>query len=272
MKKIPLIIRKSINYAFVIVTGINTIVGLWGYTVRDISDKLQWWQCGIIMLVAFAILSTIMFVILSIQKHKTYDTTINGVPVKIKVGDIFDEKGLKVIPFNERFDTEVDDIIIAHNSLNGKMIDNYVKDIENLKLKIKLAQTDNSPFKSTKKSGKVVFPLGRIIAYENFLLLAFSHFNEKNEAYIGIGEYEKLLICMWSEIRRTYAARPIVIPLLGGGLTTIEGIQEKNYTEFLKCILCTFRNSKFQPQEGITIILMQDVIENIDMNLIKEEF
>ena len=258
MKKIPLIIRKSINYAFVIVTGINTIVGLWGYTVRDISDKLQWWQCRIIMLVAFAILSTIMFVILSIQKHKTYDTTINGVPVKIKVG--------------ERFDTEVDDIIIAHNSLNGKKIDNYVKDIENLKLKIKLAQTDNSPFKSTKKSGKVVFPLGRIIAYENFLLLAFSHFNEKNEAYIGIGEYEKLLICMWSEIRRTYAARPIVIPLLGGGLTTIEGIQEKNYTEFLKCILCTFRNSKFQPQEGITIILTQDVIENIDMNLIKEEF
>lgn len=154
MKKIPLIIRKSINYAFVIVTGINTIVGLWGYTVRDISDKLQWWQCGIIMLVAFAILSTIMFVILSIQKHKTYDTTINGVPVKIKVGDIFDEKGLKVIPFNERFDTEVDDIIIAHNSLNGKMIDNYVKDIENLKLKIKLAQTDNSPFKSTKKKWK----------------------------------------------------------------------------------------------------------------------
>ena len=117
MKKIPLIIRKSINYAFVIVTGINTIVGLWGYTVRDISDKLQWWQCGIIMLVAFAILSTIMFVILSIQKHKTYDTTINGVPVKIKVGDIFDEKGLKVIPFKILNDTPKSNfnIVVTNN-------------------------------------------------------------------------------------------------------------------------------------------------------------
>ena len=170
-------------------------------------------------------------------KHKEYNTTINGISVKIKVGDIFDEKGLKVIPFNERYDTEVDDVIIAHNSLNGKMIDNHVKDIEDLKTKIKLAKTDNSPFKPIRKNEKEIYPLGRIIPYDNFLLLSFSHFNDKNEAYIGIGEYEKLLICMWSEIRRTYAARPIVIPLLGGGLTTMEGIQEKNYTEFIKCIL-----------------------------------
>ena len=152
------------------------------------------------------------------------------------------------------------------------MIDNYIKDIEDLKAKIKLAKTDNSQFKPTWKNGKEIYPLGRIIPYDEFLLLAFSHFNEKNEAYIGIGEYEKLLICMWSEIRRTYAARPIVLPLLGGGLTTIEGIQEKNYTEFIKCILCILRSSKFQPKEGITIVLTQDAIENIDMNIIKEEF
>ena len=272
MKKIPSTIRKSINYAFAIITGISTIVGLWGYTVRDISDKLQWWQCGMVLLISFVILSVIIFLILESLKHKAYDTTVNGIPLKIKVGDIFNEMGLKVIPFNERYDTEVDDIIIAHNSLNGKMIDNYVEDIEDLKSKIKLAQADNSPLKPTRRNGKETYPLGRIIPYNEFLLLAFSHFDEQNKAYIGIGEYEKLLICMWSEIRRTYAARRIVIPLLGGGITTIEGIQDKNYTELLKCILCTLRSSKFQPKEGITIVLTQDAIENIDMNIIKEEF
>lgn len=272
MKKVPLIVKKSFEYAFGIITGISTIAGLWGYTLRDISEKLHWWQCGIILLASFIIISSIIFFILDRLKHKEYNTTVNGISVKIKVGDIFDEKGLKVIPFNERYDTEVDDVVIAHNSLNGKMIDNHIKDIEDLRAKIKLAKTDNSPFKPTWENGKEIYPLGRIIPYDEFLLLAFSHFNEKNEAYIGIGEYEKLLICMWSEIRRTYAARPIVIPLLGGGLTTIEGIQEKNYTEFIKCILCTLRSSKFQPKEGITIVLTQDSIENIDMNIIKEEF
>lgn len=272
LKKISITIKKSLQYAFSIIAGASTIAGIWGYTLKDINEQLQWWQCGIILLASFIIISSIIFFILDRLKHKEYNTTVNGISVKIKVGDIFNEKGLKVIPFNERYDTEVDDVIIAHNSLNGKMIDNYVKDIEDLKAKIKLAKTDNSPFKPTWKNEKEIYPLGRIIPYDDFLLLAFSHFNEKNEAYIGIGEYEKLLICMWTEIRRTYAARPIVIPLLGGGLTTIEGIQEKNYTEFLKCILCTFRSSKFQPKEGITIILTQDVIENIDMNIIKEEF
>ena len=272
MKRIPLIIKKSICYSFSIVTGINTIVGLWGYTIKDINEKLKWWQCGLALLLGFLLLSFIVFLILNALKHKEYTTTINGKPLKIKVGDIFEEDGLKLIPFNDRFDTKVDDIIIAHTSLNGKMIDNYVDDIDSLIEKIQSAKTESSPLKSTKKNGKEIYPLGRIISYNDFLLLAFSHFDEQNKAYIGIGEYEQLLIRMWSEIRRVYAGKHITIPLLGGGITDIEGIPSKNYTEFLKCILCTLRSSKFQAEKGITIILTQDAIEEIDINKIKEEF
>jgi hypothetical protein len=272
LKKVPLTIKKSLQYAFDVIAGVSTILGLWGYTLKDINNEWQWWKCGLIIFVSFIILSIIIFIILNSLKHKAYNTTVNGIPIKIKVGDIFNEVGLKVIPFNERFDTEVDDVIIAHNSLNGKMIDNYIKDINDLKCKIQLARTDNSSLKPMRKNEKEVYPLGRIIAYNDFLLLAFSHFDEQNNAYIGIGEYEQLLIRMWTEIRRTYAARQIIIPLLGGGITTIEGIQNKNYTELLKCILCTLRSSKFQPKQGITIVLTQEAIEDIDMNEIKEEF
>lgn len=272
MKQIPLTIKKSLYSAFSIVAGISTIAGIWGYTIKDIINNLQWWQYGIILLSGFLILSFGIFLILNKLKHKSYNTTINGTTVKIKVGDIFCEQGLKVIPFNERFDTKVDDIVIAHNSLNGKMIDNYVTDIDALKSNIQSSKTDISPFKPNEENGKYIYPLGRIIKYNDFLLLAFSHFDEQNRAYIGIGEYEQLLIRMWSEIRRVYAAKPVIIPLLGGGITTIDGINNKNYTDFLKCILCTLRSSKFQFNQGITIILTQDAIEKIDMNVIKEEF
>jgi hypothetical protein len=73
-------------------------------------------------------------------------------------------------------------------------------------------------------------------------------------------------------MRRVYAAKHIVIPLIGSGITTIAGIQQKNYTEMLKCILCTLRGSRFQPEQGISIVMTEDAMANIDMSSIREEF
>lgn len=48
--------------------------------------------------------------------------TIEESTVIIKTGDIFKQEGLKTIAFNEYFDTQVDERIIAESSLNGKFI------------------------------------------------------------------------------------------------------------------------------------------------------
>lgn len=272
MKRIPKLIKRSIRYAFNFIGGLSTIAGLWGYTVKDINPNFSWLKWGLILCVVFVVLSIGIYLFLRESGHRAYSTVINGKPVVIKVGDIFEETGWKVIPCNERFDTEVDDHIIAHNTLNGKMIDNYVDDVEKLKETINNAAHDSSRFVPHNVNEKTVYPLGRIIPYKDFLMLAFSHFDENETAYIGIGEYEQLLIRMWVEIRRVYAVKPINLPLIGGGVTTINGLPEKNYSELLKCMLCTLRSSKFQADQGITIVLSQDVIDQIDMNMIKEEF
>lgn len=266
-----LIIKKSLRYSFAIVTGISTLTSLWGYTIRDIDDSLAWWQCLSMMLMMILVFTLLLALVFQWLQHKGYKTTINGKSVEIKIGDIFDEEGWKVIPFNERFDIQVDDIVIAHSSLNGRMIDN-VDNIDELKNTILNASLDNSPLRFQEVEGFRIYPLGRIITYQDFLLMAFSHFDDQNRAYIVNGEYEQILIRMWSEIRRVYAMKKITIPLLGAGITDIIGTSEKNYTGLLKCILCTFRNSKFQPDKGITIILTKDAIKNINMNEIREEF
>lgn len=51
---------------------------------------------------------------------------VEGSIVTVKVYDLFRQDGFKVIAFNEYFDTQVDDVIISHNSLNGLYIDNYL--------------------------------------------------------------------------------------------------------------------------------------------------
>ena len=272
MKRLSRTIKMSIQYSFSIIAGLNTIAGLWGYAIKDINSSWSWWKRGLVLLVALIVLSAIIYGIICLSKHKPYRTVINGKSVEIMVGDLFSETGWKVIPFNDRFDTQVDDIIIAHNSLNGKMIDTYVSNMDELKTAIRSAPNDASKFKPVLSGDNYIYPLGRLIPYNDFLMLSFSHFDDQNQAYIGIGEYEQMLIRMWSEMRRVYAAKPISIPLIGTGITTIEGVSEKNYTELLKCILCTLRGSKFQPDQGIRIVLTNEAMEQIDMSIIKEEF
>ena len=68
----PLTIKKSFQYALSIITGMSTIVGLWGYTLRDINNKLQWWQCGTILLFIFVVTSVIIFIIINSLKQQGY--------------------------------------------------------------------------------------------------------------------------------------------------------------------------------------------------------
>ena len=272
MKSWRIIIKKSIRYSFIIITGASTVASLWGYTVKSINNTWPWWKTGILLLALFVFITICFCGILSLTKHKPYKTTINGKSITIKTGDIFSEKGWKVIPFNDCYDTQVDDIVIAHNTLNGKMIDRFVNEKEELQKTIEMAASDTSSLKPVMSDDRFVYPLGRLISYKEFLMLSFSHFDNQKRAYLGIGEYEQMLIRMWAEMRRVYASKPVAIPLIGTGITTIEGMPEKNYTEILKCILCTLRASGFQPEEGIKIILTNDAMENIDMNIIKEEF
>ena len=101
LKNIPVILRRSLQYGFVAVTFVNNVMGIVGYTIRDISDKLTWWQCLLILLVAYAVITVIIHFALRVYQHRSYKTKINGKPVTIKTGNLFQETGWKVIPFNE---------------------------------------------------------------------------------------------------------------------------------------------------------------------------
>lgn len=272
MKSKKILLKQSALYSYMFITGISTMTGILGYTVKDVFKDISWWLCGLILLSLFFIVSLIIYIILIILNRKGISTTINGVNICIKNGDLFNIDGLKIIPFNERFDTKVDDIIISHDSLNGQMIDKYIEDLKDLNKAIRDAKKDSSKLVPEKVGENYVYPLGRIIKYNDYLMLSMSHFDAQNRAYINIHEYETMLSNMWDEIRRVYAGKKIVMPLIGSGITTINGVKEKNNTILLKCILCTLRRSRFQPKNGIEIILTQDTIDKIDLVRIKEEF
>ena len=76
------------------------------------------------------IMFTVLFIYVNLKKKEIFE--INNVKILIKEGNIFNEKDLKVIAFNEYFDTLVDNNVIAESTLNGKFILEYVTNVRDL--------------------------------------------------------------------------------------------------------------------------------------------
>lgn len=79
------------------------------------------------ILVGFIILFIIIYILIFCY-YKFFcnhiELKIGKVDLNVKVGNLFKEEGLKVIPVNEYFDTQVDDVIISQTNRihNGRVI------------------------------------------------------------------------------------------------------------------------------------------------------
>jgi len=255
--------KDSFTVAFAILATVGTILAISEISLKDNFGINCWITRSSVLLGLFFLLVVATFIIKYFQTKKGISLKIRGIQVNIQQGDIFNVRGWKVIPFNEFFDITVDDKIIAHNTLNGIFIDKYVEKLGDLQNTI-ASEIDNPKLKRYTRSGRFVYPLGRIITYKDFMLLAFTHF-ENNEARLTQKDYEDCLRVMWTEICRTYANKPVFIPLLGSGITRFDGTPHKSFFDLLKCMLCTLRTSGANINQPITILLTEETIQDINI-------
>lgn len=222
------------------------------------------------------ILTFLIMWILANKKNEK-NLKINSTNIVIKYGDLFEEEGLKVIAFNEFFDTQVDDKVIAASSLNGIFITEHSDGASTIDDKIdseiRLKQSIISENVQRKSGGKTTkYQLGCVCPYNDYFLLAFSHFDDNNKAYISVEDYISCLMHMWNELDIYYAGRPIVIPLLGSGITRFNN-SEVTPQELLKYVVMTFKASKvkFNNTSSLTIILNEKIRDDINLYDIQED-
>lgn len=67
------------------------------------------------------------YFLIKMNNIKNISLSIQGSTFEIKSGNIFESPNLKVINFNEYFDTQVDNKVIAKNFPNGKFILDILK-------------------------------------------------------------------------------------------------------------------------------------------------
>ena len=204
------------------------------------------------------------------------DIKVDGSDVTIKVGDIFQQKGLKAIAFNEYFDTQVDNKIIAKNSLNGIFINKHLDiSVAELDDHIKNYAFDGDEIigsNSDRLQGKVDrYQIGTICIYKDYLLTAFSKLDVDNKASLTMPEYLEFLINFWDKVNNIYAQQNVSTPIFGSGITRIKGHKTISDEDLLKIMLWTFRISemRFKYPARLTIVIHKDKINQINLLDIK---
>jgi Ca2+/Na+ antiporter len=181
--------------------------------------------------------------------------------IEIKIGDIFKENGLKVIAFNEYFDTLVNNRIISDTTLNGMYIKRKINDIteldrlieEDVYIKENFISTNEERIQGKKKKYK----LGSIYEHDDYLLTAFSRFDNSNKAFLNMNDFINFLLHFWNEIDRIYNGRSVSIPLLGSGITRLKEYNSITDQELLELLIWSFKISriKFTYPSRVTIVI-----------------
>lgn len=261
-------VRNKFWVYFSVISGILSFILLFNIVPDEYKDYLKCFGY-----ISF-ILLIIIYIIIWIRANCLTDVNIDvdGSTVNIKSGDLFSQDGYKVIPFNEYFDTVVDEKIISSSSLNGIFINNYsntaINDLDNHIIQ----NTDNedvlNPNTQRRLGGKVVkFKLSTIIVFNEYLLTAFSKFDEHNKAVLTMPEYIEFLINFWDRVNRIYAQKSVSVPIFGSGITRIKEHKNISDEDLLKIMLWTFKLSemKFKHPAKLSIIIHKDKIDKIDL-------
>lgn len=202
---------------------------------------------------------------------------INNSTLEIELGDIFEESGFKIISFNEFFDTQVDDVIISKNTLNGIYISRFYPQVAELD-KIISADAHSAEQiveETNRKMGKSSkYKLGTIIKNGEYFLLALTHFGEDNRAFLEINDYIDSLLNMWNECDIHYGGNTVVLPLLGSGITRFRGYENITDQELLEIIIWTFSVSRirFQYPAKVKVVLTKDRLNKVNLYNIKEQY
>lgn len=271
MKKVSFfdkrVLAKFWGY-FSIISGIISFVYLFDF-VSEACKKYNLW-IGLFCLII------LILIYLKIWEHvnklKNIKIDIDGSNVIIKEGDIFEEDGYKAIGFNEYFDTQVDNKIISEHSLNGIFIKtqcaNNTKELD--KYIVEQCDLDDIIDKEVcrKNGGKrIKYKLSSIIVYKEYLLTAFSKFDDKNRAYLTMPEYIEFLINFWDRVNRIYAQKSVSVPIFGSGITRIKEHKNISDEDLLKIMLWTFKLSeyRFKYPAKLTIIVHKDKINEVNL-------
>ncbi len=249
------------------------------FTWEDLNIKNLFIRLGIIIALYLLILIFSTWCVCSFKKEYTIWEKGSG-KIITQYGDLlkesFEKKNnetLYVIPFNSSFDVIVDDDtmiqkpLVSSNSLHGKWIEKMIEhgtsasEINN-RIKLSLNQQNESHYKVTDKKtrgNKEIYKLGTIASVKGinkstFLLLAFTDFDEDNNAHVPLDKIHDIIKNLILYYDKHGQGHDLVIPLMGTNLSRT-GL---THNEVLRVIASTLQIYKEKIHGKIRIIIFKN--------------
>lgn len=273
--KVKLFDKKLLKNYLVVLSVISLFCSFALIAIKIPDDNCTRFTVGVILGIVLLIVYVVMLIKANVQNKTTLD--INNSTMIVKTGNIFEEDGLKVIAFNEYFDTLVDNRIIAENTLNGTYIKTEIDNVRKLDEQIDSDSTLNKKVIEINESRSVGkkkrYNLGTIYENNDYLLTTFTRFDEDNRAFLNMDDYINFLLNFWNEIDIIYAGRSVSIPLLGSGITRFKGYDTISEQELLELLIWSFKVSriKFTYPSKVSVIVHESKKDKINFYKLKKD-
>jgi hypothetical protein len=194
--------------------------------------------------------------------------------IEILFGDIFHQKGLRVIPTNEFFDSEIG-LLVSDKSLHGTFLKQCFGGHQEAFDKQVESQLQTISHKETKrKNGKTKsYPLGTNALItsnkDRYIVFALSHTDtETNKAFSDAEKMSQALAKVWERARNESNGHELNLPLVGSGLSGV-GLPTRDLLNLIILSAITATKSK-KITETIRIVLHKTRFAEIDLRNVKK--
>lgn len=176
---------------------------------------------------------------------------LNGrdVTIELVVGDIFSGPGDLVVGSNTTFDTDTQDGLISHTSIQGIFSDRYFSSRSDLDALLD-SQLDTLAAEEVTKKGKTKrYPMGTVcrvaVSGHSSYWLAIADLNEHGNARGTFQNLRDALPRLWDHISQRGSRGPLRMPVLGSGFSRLPEPRERIIKEIIRsfiaaCSECTF--------------------------------
>ena len=238
--------------------------------------------CWIVVVVYVVAVFAVSYVFAAWQTWRKESLSLNisnTLAVKVSSGDLFNyakDGNYVVIPVNEYFDTIVDNKIINKTTIHGQFILKYYGD-NNTQLNEEIESYFDAnaikgiPVERKESQGnKTKYPLGTCAIIKkdntNFVLLALTHFDEEDHAYVELSEFGLSISKMCRTLADVVEDKPVYMPLMGMGMARLN--QSGQF--ILKYTLDTIVGIKdLALLGGVNIVVYPPVAKTLNLNVIK---
>jgi len=226
-------------YALWSVDSIKTFIAVVGgiWTLADIFDTYKLIDKKTLPFYTIVLLLLLGVIVVIITRRPVkkiiYNYPGQDLKIEVRIGDLLEVPGQKVISTNTTFDTDISTGIISLNSLQGQFTQKfYPGNLQKLDSELHQALKDIPHSIIQKQTGKKErFEFGTTVklklADQSFYWFAMADLNNNNNAKTTLKTVNQALDGLWNYIETKGEKEDTVIPLVGSGLGRLTTSRKK---------------------------------------------